>query len=402
MAFIINKLYENGYEAFAVGGCVRDAIMGRTPHDWDITTSATPMEVKSIFHKTIDTGIAHGTVTVMIEHVGYEVTTYRIDGSYADGRHPDKVTFTPNLIEDLKRRDFTINAMAYNQIVGVVDEFNGTGDLEKKIIRCVGNPYERFGEDALRILRAIRFAAQLDFDIDEETINAVKELGSTLSKISRERVQAEMTKMITSNNPRKMMFIKECDLARVVFGESILATATKKDYEDLINIIQNTDNNHYIRYAVLLSMESNPEVILRGLKFDNKTIKIVTRLVNMKDMPLVCNQVEVRKAIVSIGEDIFEPYYLPFVQALVKGGRRFDITNDTILEIYNIMGDIYKEHQCLNPKDLAICGRDLLEMGIPAGKEVGRILTNVFEMVIENPKLNNKEQLILEVEKQRK
>ena len=178
---IIKILEDNGYEAFAVGGCVRDAIIGREPNDWDITTSAMPGDVKRLFHKTIDTGIAHGTVTVMIERVGYEVTTYRIDGEYEDGRHPKSVEFTGNLIEDLKRRDFTINAMAYNDRQGIVDEFDGVGDLERGLIRCVGNPIDRFNEDALRILRAVRFAAALNFDIEEETKNAIVTLAENLN-----------------------------------------------------------------------------------------------------------------------------------------------------------------------------------------------------------------------------
>ena len=172
--YIIQKLSEAGYEAYAVGGCVRDTILGRIPGDWDITTSARPEEIKNIFKKTIDTGIAHGTVTVMLSKEGYEVTTYRIDGEYEDSRHPKEVIFTGNLTEDLKRRDFTINAMAYNDETGLVDIFDGLGDIEKGIIRCVGEPRERFTEDALRMMRAIRFAAQLGYSIEENTSLAIK------------------------------------------------------------------------------------------------------------------------------------------------------------------------------------------------------------------------------------
>ena len=161
---IINTLEEHGYEAYAVGGCVRDAMLGRTPEDWDITTSAKPLEVKALFRKTIDTGLQHGTITVMMNGEGYEVTTYRIDGEYEDGRHPKEVAFTTNLKMDLERRDFTINAMAYNDQSGLVDEFDGVGDLKKGIIRCVGDAGQRFDEDALRMLRAVRFSGQLGFD----------------------------------------------------------------------------------------------------------------------------------------------------------------------------------------------------------------------------------------------
>ena len=198
---IINRITEAGYEAYAVGGCIRDSILGRVPDDWDITTSATPQQVKQLFRRTIDTGIQHGTVTVMLDREGFEVTTYRIDGKYEDGRHPTEVTFTPNLEEDLKRRDFTINAMAYNDRAGLVDEFDGIGDLEKGVIRCVGEPKDRFGEDALRMLRAVRFSAQLGFSIDEATKAAITELAPNLEKISAERIQVELVKLLTSDHP---------------------------------------------------------------------------------------------------------------------------------------------------------------------------------------------------------
>ena len=194
---IINILESNGHEAYAVGGCVRDCILGKVPHDWDITTSALPETVKSYFDRTFDTGIEHGTVTVLLRGVGYEVTTYRVDGKYEDGRHPKEVTFTASLEEDLKRRDFTINAMAYNDSRGLVDLFGGKDDLDAGIIRAVGNPTERFTEDALRMLRALRFSAQLGFEIESETYNAICELAPTLDRISAERIQKGLERSIT-------------------------------------------------------------------------------------------------------------------------------------------------------------------------------------------------------------
>ena len=173
---IISVLQEHGHDAYAVGGCVRDSLLGRAPADWDITTSAKPMEVKRLFRRTVDTGIQHGTVTVMFGKEGFEVTTYRIDGEYEDGRHPKQVEFTSDLLEDLRRRDFTINAMAYNETEGLIDIFGGLKDIEAKLIRCVGNPEERFGEDALRMMRAVRFGAQLGFELEEQTREAVKKL----------------------------------------------------------------------------------------------------------------------------------------------------------------------------------------------------------------------------------
>ena len=198
VAFIIHKIEKAGFEAFAVGGCIRDSLLSRTPNDWDITTSALPEQVKALLPPTIDTVIKHGTVTVMCHHVGYEVTTYRIDGEYEDGRHPKQVVFTPSLIEDLKRRDFTINAMAYNDSRGLVDAFEGQQDLQKGVIRAVGEPEKRFSEDALRIMRAVRFAAQLGYTIEEETEAAMCRLSDTLTKISAERIQVELVKLLVS------------------------------------------------------------------------------------------------------------------------------------------------------------------------------------------------------------
>ena len=190
--WILKKLRDRGYEAFAVGGCVRDTILNRKPGDWDITTSARPEQVKAVFGKTVDTGLQHGTVTVIRDHVGYEITTYRIDGEYEDGRHPKEVEFTADLREDLRRRDFTINAMAYSHETGLVDIFGGLEDLKAGRIRCVGNAMERFTEDALRIMRAVRFAAQLNFTIEEETWRALSAIAPNLSHVSKERNQGSL------------------------------------------------------------------------------------------------------------------------------------------------------------------------------------------------------------------
>lgn len=213
---IIGKLNSHGFEAYAVGGCVRDSLLGRKPGDWDITTSATPQQVKALFHRTIDTGILHGTVTIMKNHVGYEVTTYRVDGEYEDGRHPKSVEFTQDLKEDLCRRDFTVNAMAYSHETGVVDIFGGMEDLRRGVIRCVGNPKDRFSEDALRILRAIRFSAQLGFAIEEKTRAAIGEIAPNLLKVSKERIQAELTKLLLSPHPEKIREVYQTGISPYV------------------------------------------------------------------------------------------------------------------------------------------------------------------------------------------
>ena len=309
---IIETLTENGYEAYIVGGCVRDSILGKKPKDWDITTSAKPEEVKSLFKKTIDTGIKHGTVTVMVKGEGYEVTTYRIDGEYEDGRHPKTVKFTSNLVEDLKRRDFTINAMAYNDEAGVVDCFDGIGDLNKKIIRCVGEAKERFTEDALRMLRAVRFAAVLDFSIDTETKAAIEELAESITKISRERIQVELDKLITSKHPEKILDIYDTGLMKWIFEEAavefqtanILAQKLKESYQ-----------NHFVRWAIFITYVDEKS-LLKKLKFDNDTIKICETLFKHREDKLPEDEAGIRRFIVNIGRDIFEKYYLTYREAL--------------------------------------------------------------------------------------
>lgn len=217
--WIIGKLEQEGYEAYAVGGCVRDSILSRVPGDWDITTSAKPEQIKKIFEHTIDTGIQHGTVTVMRRHVGYEVTTYRIDGEYEDKRHPKQVEFTSNLLLDLERRDFTINAMAYNPRKGLVDAFDGIGDLKRGIIRCVGDPGMRFDEDALRMLRAVRFSGQLCFRIEEGTRQAILERAKNLKQISAERIRVELMKLLLSKHAGEIKEAYETGMTAVFLPE---------------------------------------------------------------------------------------------------------------------------------------------------------------------------------------
>ena len=263
---IIKTLEAAGYEAFAVGGCIRDSVLGRTPQDWDITTSAKPQDVKRLFSHTIDTGIQHGTVTVMLEHEGFEVTTYRIDGEYEDARHPKEVTYTVNLLEDLKRRDFTINAMAYNESRGLVDAFDGMGDLQKKVIRCVGNPKERFTEDALRMLRALRFAAQLGFEVEEQTFAAIRELAQTIEKISAERIQTELVKLLTSDHPELIREVYTSGISDVILPEFSVLMQTEQNNphhcytvgEHTIHVVQQVENQKVLRLAALFHDIAKP------------------------------------------------------------------------------------------------------------------------------------------------
>jgi len=268
---IISTLQAHGYEAYAVGGCVRDSILGRIPDDWDITTSATPLETKSLFKRTFDTGIEHGTITVLIDKEAFEVTTYRVDGKYEDSRHPSEVTFTRSLKEDLLRRDFTINAMAYNDAEGLVDIFGGMEDLKNNTIRCVGNAKERFGEDALRILRAVRFAAQLGFEIESETQDAIKILAPTLANISAERIQVELIKMLVSPNPGLLQAAYELGITKVILPE----------FDELMKTTQETPHHIYTvgehTEAVLRNFEDAyaddvPEELYPYYKMDTKGI----------------------------------------------------------------------------------------------------------------------------------
>lgn len=384
---IIKTLEKNGFEAYAVGGCVRDVILGRNPNDWDITTSAMPSDVKNIFHKTIDTGIQHGTVTVMMDKQGYEVTTYRIDGEYEDGRHPNKVEFTSNLVEDLKRRDFTINAMAYNQKDGLVDAFDGIGDIQRRVIQCVGNPYDRFNEDALRILRAVRFAAALNFEIEANTEKAIHELAGNLSKISKERIQTEMEKLLLSDHPEKLHLAYINGITSVIFTE--YDRLVENEMEDrTLYLLQNTEKDHYQRWTALLhaTTRENAAVILRSLKFDNKTVDIVSRLVAAIKRPLPENLPEVRKSIYEIGEDIYQQY-LEFL-------RVFTENIEKVNDIKKMYQSIMTRQECISLKSLAVNGRDMIELGAERGQQVGEALNMLLYKVLEDQKLNNREILI--------
>ncbi len=261
--YIIQTLLSHGYEAYAVGGCVRDSLLGRVPEDWDITTSAKPEEVKALFFHTIDTGIEHGTVTVMLEHEGFEVTTYRIDGEYEDGRHPKQVAFTSNLTEDLRRRDFTINALAYNDETGIVDAFYGIDDMKNRIIRCVGNADERFDEDALRILRAVRFSAQLDFSIEPDTLRSVASHAESLHKISAERIRVELTKLLLSNHPERLMTAYETGITRIVLPEfdHMLATTQENPHHIYTVGVHSMRAVEYIAQQFSTQAKASDEII---------------------------------------------------------------------------------------------------------------------------------------------
>lgn len=427
---IIDTLQNAGYEAYAVGGCVRDSILGRLPDDWDITTSAKPEEVKALFLRTIDTGIQHGTVTVMLQKEGFEVTTYRIDGEYEDNRHPKEVTFTASLHEDLRRRDFTINAMAYNEREGLIDTFGGIADLQQKQIRCVGEAQERFTEDALRMMRAVRFSAQLGFEIEEKTKTAIRKLAPSLQNVSAERIQTELVKLVVSLHPDRLRTAYETGITAVFFpefdaamempqnhphhkysvGEHILhsMTATPPDkvlrlvmlFHDLGKPLARTVDENGIDHfkghaAVSAEIAGN---VLRRLKFDNDTRDKVTKLVLYHDYHIEQTQKGIRRAANKIGTELF-----PMLFAV----KRADIAAQSgymeaeKLEILAHLEELYQEvlaaNQCLTLKELAVTGRDLIDAGMQPGKEIGEKLSELLELVLENPECNTKEYLLAQI-----
>lgn len=392
---ILEKLNSHGFEAYIVGGCVRDSLLGAKPKDWDITTSAKPEEVKSLFGRTIDTGIQHGTVTIMRGKQGYEVTTYRIDGEYEDKRRPKTVAFTSSLEEDLKRRDFTINAMAYSPDQGIVDAFDGMGDLKRKMIRCVGDPAERFTEDALRILRAIRFSAQLDFSIEKHTWEAIGRIAPNMAKVSKERVQMELTRLLLSDHPERMQDVYRTGISAYIspgfhrlYGQGRLAEKVQHIPGEpqtgqgaYLEHAGSLPRVKYLRWAAFLR-ETDPDTaaeILKDLKMDNDTIRKVRTLVAWAGREILPQEAELRR-----GMSRMEPEVWDGVLALCGCDRKIRELTETIRR----RGD------CLDLKHLAVTGQDLAAAGVRPGKAMGEILGRLLEHVLERPEDNRKDVLL--------
>lgn len=424
---ILRILEENGYEAYVVGGCVRDSILGRRPDDWDITTSASPEQVKGLFRKTVDTGLQHGTVTVLMDKEGFEVTTYRVDGDYEDGRHPKEVMFTSSLEEDLKRRDFTINAMAYHPDRGLVDLFHGLEDMENQVIRCVGNPMERFQEDALRILRAVRFSAQLGFTIEENTREGIRSLAPNLKNVSAERIQVELVKLLVSPHPDYLRTAYETGITKEFLPEFDTCMKTEQNTshhcynvgEHTLHSLLNIRADKVLRLTMLLHDMGKPVVkktdeagrdhfkmhgqkseqmaktILRRLKFDNDTLNKVCRLVKWHDARPLPEMAAVRRAVNKIGEDIF-PLYLEVQMAdmMAQSTYRRQEKEERIRGVKKCYEEIMEKKQCVSLKTLAVTGRDLIAAGCRPGPELGDILDGMLEHVLEYPEENTKERLM--------
>lgn len=383
---IIKQLNTHGFEAYAVGGCVRDSLLLRVPKDWDITTSAKPEQVKEIFARTVDTGILHGTVTVLMEHEAYEVTTYRIDGEYEDGRHPKSVEFTSNLLEDLKRRDFTINAMAYSERDGLVDAFDGVRDLEAGIIRCVGNPMDRFNEDALRILRAIRFSAQLGFEIEEETSKAISAIAPNMEKVSKERIAVELTKLLLSDYPEKMVAVFESGIAPYISRH--FNTAKRGLFQ--LEKLKMLPSSKHIRWSGLLRFLDPKEAagILKELKLDNDTVDQVKILAELWKNEIPASKPEIRKVMSRINAPLFDDL-LNFQTVFLNGSYL-----EQLKTVRQYAGEIIDDGDCICLKDMAVTGRDLIEAGVKPGPQMGEILEALFNQVLKNPEHNSREYLL--------
>lgn len=389
---IIGSLEEHGFEGFAVGGCVRDSLLKKTPKDWDITTDALPEDMKKIFKKTFDTGIAHGTVTVLMDGVGYELTTYRVDGNYSDGRHPDSVSFSKSLSEDLCRRDFTINAMAYSNKKGIVDLFDGRKDLQNGIIRAVGDAKKRFDEDALRMLRAVRFAAQLGFKIDDDTFEAIKEKAKLLSNVSKERIFVELNKSLNGEFAQNIKMVYTSGLYRYIGKE--FAKLDKNIYDFYP---RKFPNKKHMYWAVFLENIENVEAvkkILFELKSDNATRNNTYLLVKELKNPLPSSDEDIRWSLHRIGADLFCDY----IEILKSDKKNVDILDkiDTIENRYSL---ILKENHAYEISMLDITGKDLMDIGISKGPKIGEVLEFLLEKVIENP-LNNEKSILLRLAKE--
>lgn len=441
---IFEIIKEYGAESYIVGGSVRDAILGRPVHDYDICTPVPAIEIKNLFeskgYTVIPTGLKHGTVTVMMNGQGFEVTTYRKDGDYSDGRHPDSVEFVSDLEEDLARRDFTINAMAYNPEKGLVDPFHGIWDITLKKIRCVGNPHDRFNEDALRILRAIRFAAILGFEIEDNTHDAIMDLKENLNKISIERITNEFCKIISStkyglkkllytyrhvvavfipevkkcfgctqNNPHHYvdidvykhtlfsLYCYNCNPIEKIHREPNLIISLAIFFHDIAKpICKTSDENgidHFYKHSKVGADIANE--IMRRMKFDNETRERVVELIHFHDATLVPEVKNVRRWLNILGEQQFRRLLdLRHADILGQNQSYYHDRYEELKKVREILENVLSENLCFTLKDLAIDGNDLIKIGYKPGKELGETLNSLLYDVINDVYKNDKDELL--------
>lgn len=423
----INLLQSAGFEAYAVGGCVRDSLLGKTPNDWDITTSAKPEDMKSVFadFHCIDTGIKHGTVTVVIDGEPLEITTFRLDGEYEDNRHPKSVTFTSDLGADLGRRDFTVNAMAYSKKTGTVDLFGGQNDLKNKIIRCVGDPDRRFNEDALRILRALRFASALDFEIEEKTAQSLLKNCALLGNISEERIAKELLKLVCGKGAKRIL----TDFAPVLFEILPELQPMYKNshdnphhcydiYEHTLIAVESIDPDPTLRFAMLLHDCGKPAVkkfdengvahfyghqrisaeisaqILARLKVSNKFRDEILFLVSNHDRwELYENTEKMPRYLSKFGLDGVLKLLKVMRADVLAQSPEYRYRLDQIADAEEIAKNLAAQKPCLSLSELQINGRTLMDIGIPQGRKLGAVLAQLLDEVIDGVTKNTQEAL---------
>lgn len=409
--YIISRLNENGYKGYIVGGCVRDCMMGRVPNDWDLATDAYPEDVLSLFsdEHVLPTGLKHGTVTIMLDKRPYEVTTFRVEGRYSDFRRPDYVMFTRSLEDDLKRRDFTINALAYNDAEGLIDISGGIDDIKNEIIRCVGDPDRRFNEDALRMLRAVRFSSQLGFHIEESTLCSICKNSELLKHISSERIREEFNKILVSDKPMNIMYLLSTKLMKYIIpefydtydDENILYS----DFQNTVNMMESTGKDTVLRLALLLhkaiQRKSNDSIdgeaarragiILNRLRYDKATISKVKIIIMYYNALILPEREHILRWLNKIGAQSFSDLLKVKRAELVKGEKAGLIQLKKVNEVFEY---IKTNGLCFSRRQLGIKGYDLEELGIKEGRVIGKIMEELLDLVIQHPELNKRETLI--------
>ena len=426
---IIDTIEKAGYEAYIVGGCVRDLLMGRTPHDWDITTSAKPEQVKEVFRRTYDTGIKHGTVTVILNEQHFEVTTYRIEGEYKDFRRPEEVSFVEDITLDLSRRDFTMNAIAYHPVRGFMDPYNGQEAIKRGYISSVRCAKERFTEDALRILRAVRFSAQLGFAIDEDTIQGIEACKALLTHISKERIRDEFLKICVSDRPSHINLLKELGLLEYIMPEFMKTYDTPQNHphhiyhvaKHTLVAMENIEPTIRLRLTMLLHdigkaytrttdahgidhFYNHPKKsvelagrILRDLKLDNRMIKEVSSLIYFHDYHIkhTIDKVYIKKMLMEIGPELFDELMkVQLADAKAQNPEKLEPKIKSIEMQKKIKEEVMANNEPYQKSMLAITGADLIEAGIPRGKEIGWLLDKALDKVIHDPLANEKDGLM--------
>lgn len=427
-AEILARLQRAGFEAYVVGGCVRDCLLGRTPLDWDIATSALPEQVAACFagERMIETGLRHGTVTLLLRGEAYEITTYRVDGDYADFRRPLHVSFTRSLKEDLARRDFTIGAMAYGPSEGIVDLYGGREDLRRRVIRCVGKPDRRFGEDALRILRALRFASVLDFTLDSETARAAADNRALLHKIAPERIRAELDKLLCGPAVGRVLREYRTILAEVLPEISPLCGFDQHTpyhaydiWEHTLRTVEAVEAVPALRLTMLMHDMGKPACytvdkkgqghfhghptesvglarrILRRLRYDNATVQTVLELIRLHDYRLQPAAIPIRRLLAEIGPERFRQ--LIQVQRADAAGKAAAAREEQarrVAETEALLEEVLRRGDCYTLRELAVSGQDIIALGIQAGPAVGRLLQTLLQAVIEDEAVNTREALL--------